>query len=66
MSVMVLQGPKYSPQKSRPIESGHRRHGVFVAIEYSYKLGQKMNLNFCAYMAGFCKASHIYGMSVFH
>ena len=60
MSVMVLQGPKYSPQKSRPLESGHRRHGVCIAIEYSYKLGQKMNLNFCAYMAGFCKASHIY------
>ena len=43
MSVMVLQGRKSSPQKSRPPESGHRRHAVWIAIEYSYKLGQKMN-----------------------
>ena len=49
VSVMVLQGRKSSPQKSRPLESGHRRHGVCIAIEYSYKLGQKKNLNFCAY-----------------
>ena len=41
MSVMALQGCKTSPQKSRPLESGHRRHGVWVAIEYSYVLGQK-------------------------
>ena len=46
MSVMVLQDPKSSPQKSRPFGSGHRRHGVWLAIGYSYKLGQKMNLNF--------------------
>ena len=46
MSVMALQGCKTSPQKSRPLESGHRRYGVWLAIEYSYKLGQKMNLNF--------------------
>ena len=48
MSVVVLQDCKSSPQKSRPLESGHRRHGVWLAIEYSYKLGQKMNLNFSA------------------
>ena len=48
VSVMVLQHLKSSPQKSRPLESGHRRHDVWVAIEYSYKLGQKMNLNFSA------------------
>ena len=48
MSVMVLQGCKSSPQKSRPLESGHSRHGVWIAIEYSYKLGPKMNLNFSA------------------
>ena len=48
VSVMVLQGCKSSPQKSRPLESGHRRRAVWIAIEYSYKLGQKMNLNFCA------------------
>ena len=41
VSVMVLQRRKSSPQKSRPPESGHRRHGVWIAIEYSYKLGQK-------------------------
>ena len=40
----------FSPvlQKSRPFGSGHRRHGVWLAIGYSYKLGQKMNLNFSA------------------
>ena len=58
MSVMVLQGPKFTPQKSRPLESGHRRYGVRLAIQYSYKLGQKMNLNFSANMAGFCRDSH--------
>ena len=48
MSVMLLQDLKSSPQKSRPFGSGHRRHGVWLAIGYSYKLGQKMNLNFSA------------------
>ena len=48
MSIMVLQYCKSSPQKSRPLKSGHRRRGVWLAIEYSYKLGQKMNLNFSA------------------
>ncbi len=58
MSVMLLQDLKSSPQKSRPFRSGHRRHGVWLAIGYSYisigdmhgvlaigysyKLGQKM------------------------
>ena len=46
VSVMVLQGFKSSPQKSRPLESGHRRHGVWLAIEYSYKLGQKNEFKF--------------------
>ena len=41
VSVMALQGCKSSPQKSRPLESGNRRHAVWIAIEYSYKLGQK-------------------------
>ena len=36
VSVMALQGCKFSPQKSRPLESGHSRHGVWIAIEYSY------------------------------
>ena len=37
---MVLQGCK-SPQKSRPIESGHGRYAVQVANVCSYKLGLK-------------------------
>ena len=36
---MVLQGPKSTPQKSRPSESGHGRHAVQVANVCSYKLG---------------------------
>ena len=36
VSVMALQGSKFSPQKSRPLESGHSRHAVWIAIEYSY------------------------------
>ena len=32
--------------------------GVWIAIEYSYKLGLKTNLNFCTNMAGFCRNSH--------
>ena len=41
VSVMVLQGCKSTPQKSRPIESGHGRHAVQVANVCSYKLGLK-------------------------
>ena len=59
VSVMVLQGCKSSPQKSRPLESGHRRHGVCIAIEYSYKLAQKYDLNFRANYAHFRKSGHI-------
>ena len=36
----ALQGCKSTPQKSRPIESGHGRHVVQVANVCSYKLGQ--------------------------
>ena len=46
MSIMLLQDPKSSPQKSRPFGSGHRRHGVWLAIGYSYKLGQKNEFKF--------------------
>ena len=46
MSVMALQGRKSSPQKSRPLESGNRRYAVWIAIEYSYKLGQKNEFKF--------------------
>ena len=46
MSVMALQGRKSSPQKSRPLESGHRRHAVWIAIEYRYKRGQKKEFKF--------------------
>ena len=44
MSVIVLQGCKSSPQKSRPLEFGHRKHAVWIAIEHNYKLRQQMNL----------------------
>ena len=60
VSVMVLQGPKYSPQKSRPLESGHRRHGVCIAIECSYKLDQKNELKFLCELCTFLQIrSHI-------
>ena len=57
---MILQGPKYSPQKSRPLESGHRRHGVCIAIECSYKLDQKNKLKFLCKLCTFSQIrSHI-------
>ena len=60
MSVMLLQGPKYSPQKSRPLESGHRRHGVCIAIECSYKLDQKNEFKFLCELCTFSQIrSHI-------
>ena len=60
MSIMVLQGPKYSPQKSRPLESGHRRHGVCIAIECSYKLDQKNEFKFLCELCTFSQIrSHI-------
>ena len=39
VAVMILQGCKSTPQKSRPIESGHGRHAVQVTNVCSYKLG---------------------------
>ena len=60
VSVMVLQGRKSSPQKSRPLESGHRRHGVWIAIEYSYKLGQEKEFKFLCVTGWFSQIrSHI-------
>ena len=60
VSVMALQGPKYSHQKSRPLESGHRRHGVCIAIECSYKLDQKNELKFLCELCTFLQIrSHI-------
>ena len=54
------QGPKYSPQKSRPLESGHRRHGVCIAIECSYKLDQKNEFKFLCELCTFSQIrSHI-------
>ena len=59
-SVMVLQGRKSSPQKSKPFESGHRRHAVWIAIEYSYKLGQKNEFKFLCELGWFSqRQSHI-------
>ena len=46
VSVMVLQGCKSAPQKSRPSESGHGRHAVLVANVCSYKLGLKNQFPF--------------------
>ena len=61
VSVMVLQGLKYSPQKSRPLESGHRRHGVRIAIECSYKPDQKNEFKFLCELCTFLQIrSHIY------
>ena len=61
VSVMALQGPKYSPQKSRPLESGHRRHGVCIAIECSYKLDQKNEFKFLCELCTFSQIrSHIH------
>ena len=60
VSVMVLQGLKYSPQKSRPLESGHRRHGVCIAIECSYKLDQKYEFKFLCELCTFSQIrSHL-------
>ena len=55
VSVMVLQGHKSSPQKSRPLDSGHRRHGVCIAIyiECSYKLGSKNKFKFLCELCTF-------------
>ena len=33
----VLQGCKSSTQKSRPLESGHRRRAVWIAISWAKK-----------------------------
>ena len=60
VSVMALQGRKSSPQKSRPLESGHRRHAVWIAIEYSYKLSQKSEFKFWCELGWFLqRQSHI-------
>ena len=56
MLIMVLQDFKSSPQNSRPLESGHRRHGVWLAIEYSCKMSQKNDLYFSANLQ---RQSHI-------
>ena len=57
---MVLQGCKSTPQKSRAIESGHRRHAVQVANVCSYKLGQKYKFQFWCELGWFLHAqSHI-------
>ena len=60
VSVMVLQGYKFTHQKSRSLESGHRRQGVWVPLEYKVYAGPiTWILSFCAYKAGFCKDSHM-------
>ena len=60
---MVLQGGKSTPQKSRPIESGHGRHAVQVANVCSYKLGQKNEFQFLCELGWFLHGqSHIIGL----
>ena len=55
---MVLQGCKSIPQKSRPIESGHGRQAVQVAIECS---GPKNEFKFWCKLGWFLHGqSHIY------
>ena len=66
MSVMVLQGLKYSPQKSRPLESGHRRHGVCIAIECSYKLDQKNEFKFLCELCTFSQIRSQFSTYIFH
>ena len=57
----VRRNGKSSPQKSRPPESGHRRHGAWIAIEYSYKLGQKKEFKFLCELGWFLQIqSHIF------
>ena len=52
-----LQGCKSSPQEKQT-----RRHAVWIAIEYSYKLGQKIKLKFLCEHGWFLqKQSHIMG-----
>ena len=42
------------------MQLGHRRHGVWIAIEYSYKLGQKYKLKFLCEHGWFLqRQSHI-------
>ena len=65
MSVMALQGRKSSPQKSRPLESGNRRYAVWIAIEYSYKLGQKNEFKFWCELGWFLlRQSHIVDLTL--
>ena len=61
MLVMALQGCKSSLQKSRPLESGHSRGAVWIAISCAIK----MNLSFCVNYAGFCRDSQIYTLYLF-
>ena len=47
-------------RKADQPESGHRRHGVWIAIEYSYKLGQKKEFKFLCVTGWFSQSqSHI-------
>ena len=68
VSVMALQGRKSSPhdQKSRPLESGHRRHAVWIAIEYSYKLGQKKEFKFWCELGWFLQRQSHIKSKIFH
>ena len=64
MSVIVLQGCKSSPQKSRPLVSGHRRGAVWIAIEYSYKLGHKNEFKLLCELGWFLQRSTVIYMKI--
>ena len=46
-------------RKADHFESGHRRNAVWIAIEYSYKLGQKNEFKFLCELGWFSRQSHI-------
>ena len=45
MLVMALQGCKSTHQKTTPLESGLRKHGVWIAIMYSVAISWAKNMN---------------------
>ena len=60
MAVMILQGCNSTPQKSRPVESGHGRRAVQVANVCSFLAGLKNEFQFLCELGWFLHGqSHI-------
>ena len=62
---MVIQGCKSTLQKTMatPLETGLRKYGVWIAIECSYKLGQKHEFKFLCKLGWFLqRQSHNYNV----